>query len=103
LPPFTNLGRATLDAIIKKAILPLAEKLGDYFNLIDWEACGDISRLVSLIQWINLTKWVARWLPVAKNMCWWKFWGTDVCPCCRVYQEDMDHLFYCEDLGMQVI
>jgi len=66
----SNLGRSTFDAIIKTNYSAnywiQAGKLGDHFNYIDWEACGDVYRLVSTIQWIKLTKWVTGWLPDAK-------------------------------------
>jgi len=103
----SNLARSTFDALIKPTYSTnywkQAGKLGDHFNYIDWEACGDAYRSVSTIQQIKLTKWVTGWLPVAKNMFWWHFWGTKVCPCCGVSQEDTDHLFCCKDPGMQAI
>jgi len=40
------------------------------FDFIDWEARGDFVWMLSPIQWINVTKWMIGWLPVAKNM-----WG----------------------------
>jgi len=43
-------------------------KLGVLFDFIDWEACGDFVWMLSPIQWINVTKWMTGWLPVAKNM-----------------------------------
>jgi len=36
-------------------------------------------------------------------MCQWKFWGNDLCHCCGISREDTNHLFHCEDPGMQAI
>jgi len=46
----SSLGRATFNDIIHKCYSATywqqAEKLGDYFDLIDWEACGDVSWMI---------------------------------------------------------
>jgi len=67
---FSNLGQKSFDMIIQQNYSTQywhqEDKLGDIYDSINWEACGEFFHLLSPIQRAFAAKWMTGWLPVAK-------------------------------------
>jgi len=96
---FTSLSRQHFNDVIQRryseAYWRQDSKAGKAFDFINWQACGDCRRSVSMTRRIWMTKWVTGWLPLGKNMKRWGFWTTDLCPECQQPESNPSHLFQC--------
>ena len=96
---FTSMSREVFDNKIQKrysqAYWCQETKLGNAFDYIDWNICGDYRKTVSINRRIWMTKWVTGWLPIGKNMSRWKLWMSDKCPECGSPETSTNHILFC--------